>query len=611
MKLFRLTVGRKLIGLIGGLLIVSIVSIVAIATHLFVRDNISLIQQTNADSAASHATAAREAFENITQKMRFLGSLMAQTAIPAEVKTSLIRTFFEDNRIFQSVFLYSVAADGKAKLDQRAISPTQTQSGDAAGEQALSLLADSRDFSFSMLHVAEPQVALVVSENQPAVALGIPFIKTGDVVTHTLVCFLDPTNLITQFSENDLTTTYLVDKRGKLLAHPIQARIANQENFYVIPIVQDMLNGKFHNGQSRYLDPLTEVPMLGAFRLVGFAGLGVVAEVPEAKAFEAAERMRYRAMLLGLGILFLAFLGGYLFSGTIISPILELVRAVFQVSKGDFSVKLKPRGRDEIAYLSYAFSKMAVGLQERDRVKDLFGKFHNKEIADKLLSGDVKLGGERREATILFMDIRGFTTMAETLQPEELVVMLNEYMTRMVTIITSHGGVIDKYVGDAIMGVWGVPIPKGEDTANAVKACLAMRKELAELNKLRISRSQPALYIGMGLNHGHVTAGNIGSNERMEYTVIGDAVNLAARIESTTKELGTDLLVTKAVHDAVGDQFVMERCNSVVVKGKSQQIEIFKVNGYMKDGRPVIVETPYSSNILSTSSFPIPLTKAV
>jgi len=272
------------------------------------------------------------------------------------------------------------------------------------------------------------------------------------------------------------------------------------------------------------------------------------------------------------------------------------MEAARRISHGDFKVALKPKGRDEVAELSVTVNEMAKGLEERDRVKETFNKFHNKEIAEKLLSGEVKLGGERKEATIFFSDVRGFTGMSETMEPEQVVEMLNEYMTRMVAIIRAHGGIVDKYVGDAIMALWGVPIGKPDDTVNAVRACLAMRAELAKLNELRISRGQHALKIGMGLNTGPVIAGNIGSTEKMEYTVIGDSVNLASRMESMTKEYGTDLLIPQAILDRVKGQFVFEKCKSAKVKGKSQEIEIYKVTGYRDEaGREVLVETPYSS----------------
>src|SRR5262249_4448809 len=135
------------------------------------------------------------------------------------------------------------------------------------------------------------------------------------------------------------------------------------------------------------------------------------------------------------------------------------------------------------------------------------------------------------------------------------------------------GGVVDKYVGDAIMALWGVPIGSANDAINAVQACLEMRMELAHLNAVRIQRGQQVLRMGMGLNCGEVIAGNIGSNEKMEYTVIGDTVNLGSRIESMTKEFGTDLLISQSVGERLGGRYVLEVAGNAIVKGKSAAID--------------------------------------
>ncbi|MEK6706498.1 MAG: adenylate/guanylate cyclase domain-containing protein [Bdellovibrionota bacterium] len=166
----------------------------------------------------------------------------------------------------------------------------------------------------------------------------------------------------------------------------------------------------------------------------------------------------------------------------------------------------------------------------------------------------------------------------------------------MVAIIRTHGGVVDKYVGDAIMALWGVPLASRDDTKNALMACLTMRTELVKLNEIRLSRGQPILKIGMGLNIGPVIAGNIGSNEKMEYTVIGDAVNLASRIESMTKDYGVDLLISHDVYECIKDSFLCEPCESAKVKGKSGAVEVYKVHGYLNESHEnIMVESPYAT----------------
>ncbi len=173
--------------------------------------------------------------------------------------------------------------------------------------------------------------------------------------------------------------------------------------------------------------------------------------------------------------------------------------------------------------------------------------------------------------------------------------MLNEYFQIMVSIINKHGGVVDKFIGDAIMAVWGAPNTNERDPQNAVKACIEMRSALEKLNILRQSRGQVPIKIGIGLHRGEAISGTIGSSERMEYTVIGDTVNQASRIESSTKAFGTDFLLSDSLADFIKDEFIVEEAGRVEVKGKSEPLTLFKVRGFYDEQKnPIIVRTEWS-----------------
>lgn len=598
-KKLRITIGAKLVGLVAVILMTSVVSLVWLSTRMFIESDTALIQQTNADTAGSLSTQMRELFQGITEKMRILGTLLLDPGATPRLK-KFTDEFFSKDKDFLGVFLQKFNENGSFYTLNQVLSPEMTLLNDPNGEFALTAILRDPDLSLTQVSQGEVQVSSIpLKDGDTALVISIPYIQNPlrpETFTHFLTALVRQNRFVKSFSESDAAISFMVDHKGKLLAHGDSELVRNRTNFSYLPIVQQLLDGKFNNGQSRYVDPKSGEARLGAFRLVGFAGLGVIAEVAEAKAFESARKVEYRAALVAWIILCLSFLTGYLYSGTITWPIQRLVHAARRISEGDFQINLKPRGRDEIAHLSTTFNEMAKGLEERDRVKETFNKFHNKEIAEKLLSGEVKLGGERKEATVFFSDVRGFTALSESMEPEAVVEMLNEYMTRMVAIIRRNGGVVDKYVGDAIMALWGVPLTGQNDAQQAVKACLEMRQDLAELNQLRIARGQPVLKIGMGLNSGPLIAGNIGSNEKMEYTVIGDAVNLASRIESMTKEYGTDLLISSSIYAKVQDRFVIETAGSTKVKGKSEAIHVYKVQGYLNErGQPVLVQTPYSS----------------
>ncbi len=234
---------------------------------------------------------------------------------------------------------------------------------------------------------------------------------------------------------------------------------------------------------------------------------------------------------------------------------------------------------DELEDLAEGFNAMVVGLQERDKLRTTMGKYMTEAVVAHLLAGDVELGGKTLEVTILFCDLRDFTALSEKRNAQEIVGLLNEYFTEMVDCVIAEGGVVDKYIGDNIMAVFGAPVSRRDDAIHATRAAVAMRAALAKLNERLAPRGLPTLRFGIGLHTGEVVAGNIGSAKRMEYTVIGDAVNLASRLESKTKELGTDILISEATHELAKGVIEGEAFGEIHVKGREQAVQIFKVRG--------------------------------
>jgi adenylate cyclase len=234
---------------------------------------------------------------------------------------------------------------------------------------------------------------------------------------------------------------------------------------------------------------------------------------------------------------------------------------------------------DELESLSRTFNEMVHGLEERDRIRDTFGRYVSRQVAERLLGGAVNLGGEVLPVTVLFSDIRGFTGISERMDPAHLLGFLNEYFTAMVDTVMEHEGVVDKFMGDGMMAVFGAPTPREDDALRAVKAALRMRATLAELNRRFEARGQPLVRIGIGIHTGPVVAGNIGHVERKQYTVIGDSVNVAARLESLTKEYAADILVSEDTFARVRGQVEAEPLQEVRVKGREQPLRIYRVTG--------------------------------
>jgi adenylate cyclase len=220
--------------------------------------------------------------------------------------------------------------------------------------------------------------------------------------------------------------------------------------------------------------------------------------------------------------------------------------------------------------------------REKRKMKRLFGQYVSKDVYEQLVANPslARLGGQRREMTVLFSDIRGFTTVTEKGQPEEIVGMLNEYFTRMVDIVFRHRGTVDKFVGDMVMALFGAPLDDPDHADHAVQAALEMIAELQKLNAGWKAQGRFAeLDIGVGVNTGIMIAGNIGSDAIMSYTVIGDAVNLGSRLESLNKQYGTRIIVSDATRRALKGRYDYRPLGDVVVKGKTEPVAIFEVTG--------------------------------
>ena len=217
--------------------------------------------------------------------------------------------------------------------------------------------------------------------------------------------------------------------------------------------------------------------------------------------------------------------------------------------------------------------------REKRKVAKLFGRYVSRDVYSQLMNNpdQAELGGKRRDMTVLFSDIRGFTTVTERGDPEELVAQLNEYFSRMVAIVFRHKGTVDKFVGDMVMALFSAPLDNPDHANHAVQAAVDMVRELGELNQAWAARGMVQLDIGIGVNSGDMIAGNIGSSSIMSYTVIGDNVNLGARLESLNKEYKTRIIISDATRARLTGSFPTRPLGDVIVKGKSKAVQIFEV----------------------------------
>jgi adenylate cyclase len=396
--------------------------------------------------------------------------------------------------------------------------------------------------------------------------------------TAALILF-SPEKLMESFGTG-INSSFMINNNGDYLIYSDDDSIlagANASNKPFVQYVQE-------NPQSNRLQTLSTdengVRFFSAFSRLSFPGVVVITSVEYDNVFAQVSRTTRSNIFLTIAVLFASVILTWFFSKSISVPIKALAGAAGEIEQGNFDIKLKAKTKDELGLLTESFVHMGKGLAERERLKDTFGRFINKDIAEKAMKGELTLGGENKHVTIFFSDIRSFTAISEKLEPHEVVEFLNEYMTKMVKCVNDTHGVVDKFIGDAVMAIWGAPISTGDsaaDALNCVRSALMMRAALLEFNKGRGGDKKPIIKIGCGINTGDVVAGQIGSNERMEYTVIGDAVNLASRTEALNKPLGTDILITENTYKLIGKSLIVEEMPSVEVKGKEKPIRLFAV----------------------------------
>ncbi|OFW08709.1 MAG: hypothetical protein A3H96_08580 [Acidobacteria bacterium RIFCSPLOWO2_02_FULL_67_36] len=253
--------------------------------------------------------------------------------------------------------------------------------------------------------------------------------------------------------------------------------------------------------------------------------------------------------------------------------------AIAAFKQGTWVDMTQPMGASAIALFAGTAYRYFVEGREKRVVQKLFGRYVSRDVYSQLLKNPerAELGGARRDMSVLFSDIRGFTTVTERGDPEALVEQLNEYFSRMVAIVFRHGGTVDKFVGDMVMALFGAPLDDPSHPDHAVLTAVDMVKELGELNRKWVAEGKPALDIGVGVNSGEMIAGNIGSSSIMSYTVIGDNVNLGSRLESLNKQYGTRIIISGATRARLTLDLDIHPLGDVVVKGKSQAVAIFDV----------------------------------
>jgi class 3 adenylate cyclase/HAMP domain-containing protein len=311
--------------------------------------------------------------------------------------------------------------------------------------------------------------------------------------------------------------------------------------------------------------------------------------------YQPVNQISYQSALILVCSLAAALALLIVFIRYITNPMGQVVEAMKQIiTAGDLSRRVELEYGDEVGELGHTFNLMtgelekaynqiksyafraAVAQRKEQKIRHIFQKYVPADVIDQFFSNpESMLVGDKRQLAVMFSDIRGFTTISEKLPPEEIVESLNAYFSPMVDVVQAHGGIVDKYIGDAIMAFFGAPVKHDNDALQAVNAGFGMLEALAAFNTRQTQRGRATFAVGIGINFGEVTVGNIGSEKKMDYTVIGDMVNLASRLEGLTKLYRVPFLVSESVQRLVAAKVHCRLADRVVVKGKTESTAVY------------------------------------
>ncbi|MDR0321927.1 MAG: HAMP domain-containing protein [Treponema sp.] len=569
----RFSIGFKLITIITFIVLISLGSIIALASWLVRNDLRLMAEDKNFDANLRTAAAAETAFENINSNSLILIRTITAVGSRSVLASDAVEFFFERNPQIASIF-FTTGASYEILLNYDFFDSRNMDS---------SLAGVYRDINNTAMQRAIAGETILLNAanifSAPILALFIPWDGGGAGI------LFSPSDLNDSFGRG-VNQSYLLNDAGDVLIHANFDLVRSNANLADKAYTRFIWDSPERSKQVSHDED--GVKYYGAFTKLNTAGAVVVTNIEYKKVFEGIDATTRRNIYLTISVLSISIILIWFFAKSISMPLKALAAAAQDIEGGKFDVELTPKGHDEIGVLTSSFQRMSNALS-------VFGRFTNREVAVRAMRGEIKPGGTPKKATIFFSDIRDFTRICEIITEkyaeeasDRIVKWLNEYFTQMIPCVERTNGVVDKFVGDAVMAHWGTVYTTGstrKDAYNCIRAALMMRTALRRMNKgrTRSSPEKPRIRIGMGINTGSVTAGQLGSNMHMEYTVIGDPVNLASRLESLTKVFGADILITETTWNLIKKRFITVEMPSVRVKGKEQPVRVFAVINYAKN----------------------------
>lgn len=598
-KKFRkgVSIGTKLVFIICTLVIISMGSITALVSYFVTQDtrinaeenNLTINNRALADSE-NRLTSMFNASAFLYDLDIDVGSAEEKAFFQRNIEVITV-IFFEQNKQFINNDFLLQNNITKAQIDSLIIKSDKAIS---KAQNGLTVLSNASSY------FALPCISMVFQLKTP----------TGP---RTVLVLFSSQSLIDSYSSGSVNQSFLVNDDGEVLVHSDLDLVINAKNVSQNHIIGQMKSSSQKSEQSTYTD-IDGVEYIGAFAKLSTFNCGVITQVSTQIILEGIRKTTLQNIYLTLAILSIAILVIWLFGRSLTTPLKLLTEVTNQINKANFNTELfdylNPKRRDEIGILNNST------IAEKEML-NTFTKLTNKGVTKAIVLKKIDFQPHLKDIAIFFSDIRGFTAISDGFNnrygehsAEHIIGFLNEYMERMVNCIVITGGTVDKFEGDAIMAAWGVLRDENldfeqlekdsaeykekyekhmqnlkEDTINAITAAVAMRYALMEYNKKALEFSlehqydadapyKPTIRIGSGINIGRATVGFMGSQDKMEFTSIGDAVNLASRTESSNKPCGTDMLITQDTYNLLKYDYIKSECNNFTISEENKEKEI-------------------------------------
>ncbi len=508
-----------------------------------------------------------------------VGSALARTALPLEQRIHLAQALVLGARLVDSVTVYDIQGQLVDTLYAKSKNVSAAPSGNL--DEGTRGVARTEGIAY---------LATTKTKETVALPMVLPvYTKPGDRLYGYVGTRLDLEPLRRDVVEESkrrfegvANRVWLVDQNLRIIAHADAGRLFSDVSAH--GIFADM------KGAGKILTADIAVSadyeadgekLLGIVQPIPELGWGIVVEQPRSEAYAAIRTIVTSALVVGGVFALMAILIGLVMGRTLASPIVAVARAADSIATGDFSKRIETKRTDEVGLLAKSFNSMAKDLElfearvvEETRIRTDLARYLSADLVEGVISRDIDLGlgGTRQHVVVLFADVVAFTPLVEEHEPEEVVAVLNELFTFLTEIVFRHGGIVDKFIGDSVMALFGVPRPQDDAELRAVRAADEMLRWLETGNVRWKKRLGRRLELAIGINAGPAVVGNVGSSRRMEYTVIGDTVNVAARLEALARP--GQVLMTRQVAEAVAEEFDTERLGERQLAGRSEAVEL-------------------------------------